>query len=89
MTNETTFFSRVRFIRRFFKKKKSLTWTIFKVFIESVALLFLFWFFGREACGIFAAQPGIKPTLPALKGEVLTIALSIYVPSSSVKLLVS
>ena len=32
----------------------------------------MFWFFGLEACGILAAQPGIEPTLPALKGEVLT-----------------
>ena len=28
--------------------------TIFKVFMELVAILFLFWFFGHEACGIFA-----------------------------------
>ena len=55
-------------------EKKSSLWTIFKAFIESVALLFLFWFFGRETCGIFAARPGIEPTLPALKGQVLTVA---------------
>ena len=33
---------------------------------------FMFWFFGHEACGIFAPQPGIEPTPPALEGEVLT-----------------
>ena len=30
------------------------------------------WFFGREACGILAPQPGIEPAPPALEGEVLT-----------------
>ena len=33
---------------------------------------FMFWFFGPEACGILAPQPGIEPTHPALEGEVLT-----------------
>ena len=32
----------------------------------------MFWFFGREACGILAPQPGVEPTPPALEGEVLT-----------------
>ena len=32
----------------------------------------MFWFFGREAYGILAPQPGIEPTPPALEGEVLT-----------------
>ena len=32
----------------------------------------MFWFFGCEACGILAPQPGIEPTPPALEGEVLT-----------------
>ena len=32
----------------------------------------MFWFFGREACGILAAWPGIKPILPVLEDEVLT-----------------
>ena len=31
-----------------------------------------FGFFGPEACGILAPQPRIKPTPPALEGEVLT-----------------
>ena len=32
----------------------------------------MFWFFGREARGILAPQPGIEPTPSALEGEVLT-----------------
>ena len=35
----------------------------------------MFWFFGREACGILAPRPGIKPALPALEGKVLTTGL--------------
>ena len=32
-----------------------------------------FWvFFGQEACGILAPQPGIEPTAPALEGGFLT-----------------
>ena len=41
----------------------------------------MFWFFGYEACGILASQPGIKPTSPALEGEVL-----ISGPQGSLKL---
>ena len=49
-------------------------WTIFQVFIEFVTILlrFMFWFFGHEACGILSPLPGIKPSPPALEGEVLT-----------------
>ena len=32
----------------------------------------MFWFYGREACGILAPWPGIEPSPPALEGEVLT-----------------
>ena len=32
----------------------------------------MLWFFGPEACGILIPQPGIKPTPPALEGEVST-----------------
>ena len=32
----------------------------------------MFWFFGREACGVSAPRPGIEPTPPVLEGEVLT-----------------
>ena len=35
----------------------------------------MFWFFGHEACGILAPQPGIEPAPPALEGEVLTTGL--------------
>ena len=33
---------------------------------------FMFWFFGREACGILAPRPEIVPAPPALEGKVLT-----------------
>ena len=40
-------------------------WTIFKVFIEFVAILLLFYvlfgFFGPKTCGILAPRPGIEP----------------------------
>ena len=35
----------------------------------------MFWFFGPKACGILAPRLGMKPTLPALEGEVLTTGL--------------
>ena len=50
-------------------------WTILKVFIEFVTVLFLFYvlvFFGHEACGILAPWPGIEPVPPALESEVWT-----------------
>ena len=49
-------------------------WTILKVFIESVAVLFLFYdlVFGYEACGILTPQQGIKLAAHALEGEVIT-----------------
>ena len=49
-------------------------WTIFEVFIDLLQYFFcfMFWFFGREACGILAPRPGIEPAPPALKVEVLT-----------------
>ena len=53
-------------------------WTVFKVFIEFVTILLLFyvfWFFGPEACGTLAPQPGIEPARLVLEGEVLTTAL--------------
>ena len=42
----------------------------FKVFIESVLLLF--WFFGHEARGTFVPRSGIKSTTPALEGGAST-----------------
>ena len=35
----------------------------------------MFWFFGREACGILAPRPEIELSPPALDGEVLTTGL--------------
>ena len=32
----------------------------------------MFWFFGREGCGILAPKPGIEPSLPTLEGKVST-----------------
>ena len=48
--------------------------TIFKVFIEFLqyCFCFMFWFLGREACGISAPRQGVEPIPPALEGEVLT-----------------
>ena len=43
-------------------------WAIFKVFIEFVTILLLFY----VACEVLAARPGIEPAPPALEGEVLT-----------------
>ena len=36
------------------------------------AFCFMFWFFGRKACGILAPRSGIGPAPTALEGEVLT-----------------
>ena len=51
-------------------------WTILKVFMYFVTILLLIYvfgiFFGLEAFGILAFQPGIEPIPLALKGEVLT-----------------
>ena len=49
-------------------------WAIFKVFIESVTLLLLFWFFGQETCGISAPLPNplhwkAKSQSPDLQGS--------------------
>ena len=47
----------------------------FKVFIEFVTVLllfFMFWFFGHETSGILTPRPGIEPTLPALEDKALT-----------------
>ena len=50
-------------------------WTILKIFIEFVTMLpvLCFVFSGREACGIPAPWPGIKPAPLALEGEVLPL----------------
>ena len=64
--------SRVKFLSRFSFSKVSLMWAVFKVSIEFVTVLLLFWFFGQKASGILAPRPGMEPTCPALEGEVLT-----------------
>ena len=35
----------------------------------------MFWFFGQEACGILALQPGIEPVPPELKGKEIIVSL--------------
>ena len=49
-------------------------WTIFKVFLEFVTLLFLFYVlvFSHEAPGNLSSWPGIEPNPPALEDDVLT-----------------
>ena len=49
-------------------------WTIFKVFVDFVTVLFLFYVlvFPPQACAILAPQLGVKPAASALEGEVLT-----------------
>ena len=49
-------------------------WTISKVLIECVTVLFLL-FSGHEACGVLASWPETEPAPPALEGEVLTTGL--------------
>ena len=52
-----------------------LMWVIFKVFIEFVTTLLLFYilgFFGRETCGILVLRPGIERVPPVSESEVLT-----------------
>ena len=45
-------------------------WTILKSIIFNN---FMFGIFGHKACGILAPQSGIKSTLSALEGKILTI----------------
>ena len=48
-------------------------WAIFKVFIEFVAILLLFYvFFGQETCGILDLWSEIELSLPALEHKVLS-----------------
>ena len=50
-------------------------WTIFSLYwiCYNIASVFMLWFFGPKACWTLAPWPGIKPTPPALEGEVSTI----------------
>ena len=57
------------------KKTFFLRWGPFLKFLLNLlqyCFCFMFWFFGRETCEILAPWPGIKPSPPALEGEVLT-----------------
>ena len=69
----------------FIRLEDFLIWTIFKVFIELVSILLLFFmicvFFGLKACGILVPRPGIKSTSLALENEVLNTRL----PGKSLK----
>ena len=49
-------------------------WTIFKVFIEFVTILLLFYVlvFWPQGMWDLSSRPGIEPASPALEGEVLT-----------------
>ena len=51
-------------------------WNIYKVFIEFVTILFLFYIlgcsFGCEEYGILVPGLGVEPTTPVLEGKVLT-----------------
>ena len=55
--------------------KDFLMWTIFKVFIELVTVLplfYAFWFSDHKACWILAPWPMVEPVPPILEGEILT-----------------
>ena len=68
-------------IATFFYKK--IYFLLFKMWIILKSLLNLLQrcfcvmlqFFGLKACGILVPRPGIKPTPPALEGEVSFIAI--------------
>lgn len=55
--------------------KQPSTSMIFKIFIEFVSILFLFyvWFLGLKAYEIAASQPGMEPAPPTLEGNVLPL----------------
>ena len=63
-------------------------WTIFKVFIEFVTVLLLFYIFClvHEACGILALQPRIGPLPPARQVKVLTLWTTREVPSLPIEI---
>ena len=59
------------FKKNFFYKIFFLMWTIFLKSLLNLlqyCFCFMFCFFGREACGILAPQPGIEPAPSALEG---------------------
>ena len=56
---------------------------IFKVFVEFVTILLLFyvnWFFGCKACGILASQPGMEPSTSAIGSKSLNYQTTREVP---------
>ena len=56
-------------------------WTMFKIFIQFVKILllfFMFWFFCHEAYAIGVPWPEIKPAPPALEGKGLTTKWPVY-----------
>ena len=77
LTRLTTCYHFIIFQLRLFKNVFQQR-TFFKVFIEFVTILLLFYVlfcfvFGHGVRGILVPQPGIKHTPPALDGEVLTM----------------
>ena len=72
MTAGTFYFFPAHFLSRLFLcdvdqfLKKSLLNSL------QYCLCFMFWLFGRKACGILTPLLGIKPAPPALEGEVFT-----------------
>ena len=60
--------------------KDFFTWTICKVFIESVTILLPFYVLGfwggHKACGVLAPWPGLECTSPVLEGQVLSTGQS-------------
>ena len=61
------------FFKNFFFKCGSLSKSLLNLLQHHFC--FMFGFFGFEACGVLAPQPGIEPAPPpplALEGEVLT-----------------
>ena len=62
-------------------------WTLFKVFIEFVMILLVFYvlclLFGHEACGILGPWPGTEPSRPCIGGWSLNHWTAREVPSLS------
>ena len=50
-------------------------------FVTTLLLFYVVLVFGYKTCGILAPQPGIKLSLPALEGEVLTTGQSPCYPN--------
>jgi len=46
-------------------------WSDLILNLPQYCFYFMFWYFGPKTCGILAPRSGIKPTSPALEGEVL------------------